>query len=364
VIPQRIKLSGFLCYKEEQIIDFQGSATLWMLSGLNGSGKSAIFDAVTFALFGHHRGGATGNAELINKESKQLSVEFDFLLNGHLCRIKRTQKRDNKGGTKGTQQIFHLVDDDFQAVPDTTNKRDFDAWVSENIGLTYETFTSSVLLLQGKAEKLLDSRPEGRREVLASIVHLERYERLHARADERRKVLEGDAKSLNQRLAAIAEVDPLELGRVRLLITERQEQRAGARAEVERLQQLRNQAVLWRDLHARLNTTRQRHQKAMEILAESSTIEKAVDRLRELRQVCPLMQQISINRGQQGQAALEITRLQGQREQRRATLAEREAAMRRAEETRRVQQTQTHTLHGRTGQTRWADADLEDRRGV
>ena len=46
--------------------------------------------------------------------------------------------------------------------------------MTENIGLNYDTFTSSVLLLQGKAEKLLDSKPEGRREVLASIVDLER----------------------------------------------------------------------------------------------------------------------------------------------------------------------------------------------
>jgi exonuclease SbcC len=338
VIPQRIKLSGFLCYKEEQIIDFQGSATLWMLSGLNGSGKSAIFDAVTYALFGHHRGGASGNAELINKESNQLSVEFDFLLNGHLCRIKRTQKRDNKGGSKSTQQIFHLVEGEFQPIPDTTNKRDFDAWIAANIGLNYETFTSSVLLLQGKAEKLLDSRPEGRREVLASIVHLERYERLHARADDRRKAIEAEVKTLNSRLAAIAEVDPLELGRVRLLIDRCQEQRVAARAELERLQTLRHQAVLWRDLQARLQQSRQRYQKALAMLADAATIEKSVERLRELRQVCPLMEQISIHRAQLGQAQQKMDKLRQQREQRKLTLAEREAALRRADESRRVQQ--------------------------
>ena len=51
MIPQRIKLSGFLSYKDEQEIRFHESP-LWMLSGANGSGKSSIFDAVTFALFG------------------------------------------------------------------------------------------------------------------------------------------------------------------------------------------------------------------------------------------------------------------------------------------------------------------------
>ena len=90
MIPQRIKLKGFLCYKEEQTIDFDGNATLWMLSGLNGSGKSSIFDAVTYALFDHHRGGGRFAVELINKDSDTLLVEFDFLLDGKLHRAKRT----------------------------------------------------------------------------------------------------------------------------------------------------------------------------------------------------------------------------------------------------------------------------------
>ena len=172
MIPQRVKLKGFLCYKEEQAIDFEGSATLWMLSGLNGSGKSAIFDAVTFALFGHHRGGATGAVELINKDSDTLLVEFEFLLDGKPHRAKRTLKRDNKGGAKGTQVLFRHDDKGWNAIEGTEYKRQFDEWIGDNIGLNYDTFTSSVLLLQGRSEKLLDSRPEGRREVQIGRAHV------------------------------------------------------------------------------------------------------------------------------------------------------------------------------------------------
>src|SRR5262249_5024126 len=148
--------------------------------------------------------------ELINKDSDTLSVEFDFLLDGRLYRARRTQKRDTKGGSRGTQQIFRHDPDKagspWVAVEETTQKRAFDAWIADNIGLSYETFTSSVLLLQGKAEKLLDSRPEGRREVLAGIVDLERYERLHREADDDRKTGEVTLKALSQRLQALPEV--------------------------------------------------------------------------------------------------------------------------------------------------------------
>src|SRR3954471_268626 len=100
MIPRRVKLSGFLSYKDEQEIAFDGSA-LWMLSGLNGSGKSAIFDAVTYALFAYHRGGSLHANELINKESDTMVVEFDFVLDGKLYRAKRTLKRDARGGARG-----------------------------------------------------------------------------------------------------------------------------------------------------------------------------------------------------------------------------------------------------------------------
>ena len=78
MIPQRVKLTGFLCYKDEQEIALRRVAACGCSPALNGSGKSTIFDAVTYALFGHHRGGSQNAGELINKESNALAVEFDF----------------------------------------------------------------------------------------------------------------------------------------------------------------------------------------------------------------------------------------------------------------------------------------------
>ena len=105
MIPQRVKLKGFLCYKEEQEISFDG-ASLWMLAGLNGSGKSTVFDAVTYALFGHHRAGSQDAQELINKDSDSLVVEFDFLLDGQEFRAKRTLRRNPRGNATATRQVL------------------------------------------------------------------------------------------------------------------------------------------------------------------------------------------------------------------------------------------------------------------
>ena len=117
MIPQRVKLSGFLSYKDEQEIRFDESP-LWMLSGTNGSGKSSIFDAVTFALFGHHRGGSQSAVELINKESSTLAVEFDFTVEKQLYRIKRTVRK-RTSGVASTQQVMKRIQDEWQAIPDS-----------------------------------------------------------------------------------------------------------------------------------------------------------------------------------------------------------------------------------------------------
>src|SRR5438874_5430065 len=101
MIPKRIRLHGFLCYKDEQEISFDG-ASLWMLAGLNGSGKSTIFDAVTFALFGHHRGGSQHAHELINKDCDRLAAEFEFTLDGQGYLARRTVQRSPKGNISTT----------------------------------------------------------------------------------------------------------------------------------------------------------------------------------------------------------------------------------------------------------------------
>jgi exonuclease SbcC len=373
MIPQRVKLKGFLCYKDEQEIGFDGNATLWMLSGLNGSGKSSIFDAVTYALFGHHRGGGRDAHELINKESDSLLAEFDFLLDSKAFRVKRTLRRDTKGGARGTQQLFRFdpatsPDNGGGAgkwvpIEDTGNRDGFNKWINENIGLTYETFTSSVLLLQGKAEKLLDSKPEGRRAVLASIVDLERYEELHARADEERKMLKGRLDALSDRLAALPAVAPEEVTQAEQGIQVAEMVRDQARQEVERLRQLEFQARAWVELQGRLGAARLRWQEAQRLLGDGAAIEQAVARLQELREVLPRLHEIVRLRTQIHQAEVKSKTLEQERQRTVEQLAQSDSALNQGRNKRSSLQTliATHETKQRevTAQLRTVTAQLE-----
>jgi len=297
MIPQRVKLSGFLSYKDEQEVRFDG-ASLWMLSGSNGSGKSSIFDAVTFALFGHHRGGSQSVLELINKESNTLAVEFDFTVEGQLYRIKRTVRR-RPSGPASTQQVLKKLDGDdhWEAVPDTHIKTKLDAWVKDKIGLDYETFTSSVLLLQGKSEKLLDSTPAGRAGVLARIVDLERYQKLHALADDKRRQLKAQLEEVSNQLAGLRDVTEEELASAVAAVDAARQARDRTTARIDSLLARESQARLWDEARRKLAAARARLATAESVLRHAVAIERDFHRLRELRDVLPAVGILVTERG-------------------------------------------------------------------
>ncbi len=303
MIPQRVKLSGFLSYKDEQEIRFDGSP-LWMLSGSNGSGKSSIFDAVTYALFGHHRGGSQSAAELINKEANTLSVEFDFTSEKQLYRIKRTVRK-RTSGVASTQQVLkftpsEIAGETWEAISGTEYKVKFDAWVKDKIGLDYETFTSSVLLLQGKSEKLLDSTPAGRAGVLARIVDLERYQKLHGKADDKRRALKSELESIVNQLANMKEVNEDEYAEVESIIATAEEARTNTQARIDNLNSLELRARRWTDTQSKLAGVRLKLADAEKLLGTAMAIEKDHTRLRELRDVLPAVTTIVTERGRVG----------------------------------------------------------------
>src|SRR5437868_4479808 len=96
MVPLRLQLRNFLSYGDAaEPIDFDGIHVA-CLCGPNGHGKSALLDAITWALWGQAR---TNSAdELVRLGQASMSVELDFLLDGRRYRVirKRTKGRNSQ----------------------------------------------------------------------------------------------------------------------------------------------------------------------------------------------------------------------------------------------------------------------------
>ncbi|HEX8204333.1 MAG TPA: SMC family ATPase, partial [Isosphaeraceae bacterium] len=288
MIPRRVVLEGFLSFRDEQAFDFDGAA-VWMLAGPNGVGKSAVFDALTFALFGAHRGGQQNAEELIHKGSTSLRVELDFQIGPALYRIQRTVKRRGRS----TRQIYrhepgadgdeNPTGDPWRPEPGTERDDGFTAWIQEHLGLSYRTFTSSVLLLQGGAERLIAAAPTERLVVLKDIVGIDRYERLHRRVDERRKALALEVERLGRLLEAEPKVEEADVAAARRAAAAAEEDRDDTRRRIDQLVALEQQAAAAAALRDELDGLRAWRERAQRTLDDAEAIERDRQRWDELR---------------------------------------------------------------------------------
>ena len=98
MIPQKLRLKNFLSYRDGlEPLDFSGMH-LVCLVGLNGHGKSALLDAVTWALWGKARGGS--DDDLMHMGTNEMEVEFEFALGAARYNVVRKRLKQGKS-TRG-----------------------------------------------------------------------------------------------------------------------------------------------------------------------------------------------------------------------------------------------------------------------
>jgi DNA repair exonuclease SbcCD ATPase subunit len=292
MIPLRIKVIGFMSYRDEAEVTFDGVG-LWMLAGHNGAGKSALFDAITYALYGRHRLGKSNHKGLINQQADALSVEYEFAMRDDVYCVKRTLSR--KGNS--SRQVLHIKGPSApapsrhgpQAVPETDTQAGFDTWVQQTIGLSYETFTASVLLLQGKSDALLEAEPRDRHDMLSQIVELSRYEQLHEAAEARHKQCRAQADTYRDQLDSMEPVDDIRLTELPGLITEAELAVSAAQQQLEHLAGLKVHAGRWNKLETERGEIETELEKSQELFARAEQIERDAARLAELNLVVPLL---------------------------------------------------------------------------
>jgi exonuclease SbcC len=178
MIPLKLSLHNFLSYREGvPTLDFAG-VRVACLCGPNGHGKSALLDAITWALWGTARGKTLD--DLISYGADECRVELDFAARGQCYRAVRRRRRARNS------DLQLMVLDGGEPRPITGNTLgDTQAQINRTIGMDYDTFVNSAFLVQGRAGEFTNKTPGGRKEVLGKILGLETYERLQADAKER-----------------------------------------------------------------------------------------------------------------------------------------------------------------------------------
>jgi len=190
MIPLQLQIKNFLSYGSQvQTINFE-PYHLICLSGKNGHGKSALLDAITWALWGQARkisGTAKADSHLLRLGQTHMMIMFDFAFNNQHYRIKREYAQAY--GKPYAILEFGLLNPETDHLITLTDKtiRDTQAKIEAMIGLDYESFINSAFLRQGQANEFSKKSPKERKDILGTILGLGHYELLRKRAVDKSK---------------------------------------------------------------------------------------------------------------------------------------------------------------------------------
>lgn len=196
--PIRLIMNAFGPYKGKEIVDFSelGEHRLFSISGNTGAGKTTIFDAICYALYGEASGEERSDTVMLRshfaEDHVHTSVELIFAIRDRMYRIMRQmahKKKGNKTATGGAVEFYEIVREEHVPCVDRVHVTDINRKVEELLGLNKHQFSQIVMLPQGEFRKLLTSETENKEEILRRIFKTDRYKLMRELLDGKRKVL-------------------------------------------------------------------------------------------------------------------------------------------------------------------------------
>lgn len=198
--PVKLTMSAFGSYSGLEQIDFTGIQNgCFLITGDTGAGKTTIFDAVTYALYGRTSGGKRDGNMMRSQyadSDTDTYVEFQFLYRNQKYTVRRNpeylrpSKRKNVDGTmkfvKETAKVSLLLPDgsEFQG-----KKKEIDLKIEEIIGLDVNQFTQIAMIAQGDFLKLLHAESKERKQIFSKIFHTRIFWRIQDTLKEQAKEL-------------------------------------------------------------------------------------------------------------------------------------------------------------------------------
>ena len=202
--PIRLELKEFGPYKNE-IIEWDKiiNEPIFLITGKTGSGKSTLFDAITYALYNKTTGGkdiaSLRTKTALDKDKTQ--VNFDFELSGKKYRIERTLaylKAGNKNLTSGKVALMQYNDEKLEVI--ATKEQEVKEKVEGLIGLDDKQFCQIIILPQGKFKEFLLSKSSEKKETLRSLFNTYFYQKFVEQLQEQAKKLDISHKQKEKEL--------------------------------------------------------------------------------------------------------------------------------------------------------------------
>ena len=299
MIPKRIVLENFLSFGSPATeIAFTDDEPLWVLGGPNGVGKSAVFDAMTYALYAEHRGGATDHASLVRHGANGFRVVFEFEFNGVAYQITRNRPLSGRP-TQGIKQRVNGGWNKTVQLPPASGRQDqVKLWAERTLGLGFDAFTASVLLRQGQADEIITATGSRRLAILKKIIGAERYEALSNRVHEAariRKKKHEDLRTERDQLTRDGQPPPTDadVQAARAALSKAEEERKSARERATAAAERVKDATRWAALEeSRKKLEAQLHDAAARA-ASAETIRTAKARLDDLTTTIPVLRQVA-----------------------------------------------------------------------
>jgi len=206
----KLSLAAFGPYLEKQVIDFEelGDESIFLITGPTGAGKTTVFDAICYALYGRASGSDREQDSLRSHfahTGDKTEVTFQFALNNREYLVIRTpkQQRKKEKGEGYTDEpakaaLYQKINDEMRL--QTSRIKEVDEMIESLLGFDYEQFRKMVLIPQGEFRKLISENSKEREAILQKIFHTHFYEKMTEELHTESKTLKDEITQSEMRI--------------------------------------------------------------------------------------------------------------------------------------------------------------------
>ena len=186
-IPKVFEFSNMFSYGPNNVVDFSQMKGAYGIFAPNASGKSTLWDALSFCIF--DKCSRTNKAEdVMNYSKMNFDCKFTFELNGVEYVIERHAKKSPKRGTVKVNVDFYRIVDGQQESLNGEQRRETNANIREYVG-TYDDFILTAMSTQSNNSGFIEKSQKERKELLAQFLDMDVFEGLYQIASEEIKEL-------------------------------------------------------------------------------------------------------------------------------------------------------------------------------